>query len=201
ARPTVAFATQPGPKVPWPALKPSRSTASPWTITSGATGPVVAWTPARFASGRHIARTAARTTGKTSGGQPAISALIATTRSVARPSRGGTMPTSASGRAPLFARKASRRAFVGTTIGRPSPQPRSASARLTSSGSSDASVKPSISSSTVAPPTLLPTRIRITIAASARPLATGRRTDEMQVARYIVYGAGGIGASLGAQLQ
>ena len=45
ARPIVAFERKPGPKHPEPACTPSCRAIGPWTIRSGATGCVVAWTP------------------------------------------------------------------------------------------------------------------------------------------------------------
>src|SRR5690349_19366738 len=89
ARPTVALARLPGPNAPVPALNPHCSTTSPDTITSGATGWVVALTPRRFTSGCASARIALSTTGNTAGGQPASTAFTATTRRVTTPDRGG----------------------------------------------------------------------------------------------------------------
>src|SRR4051812_41098393 len=105
-----------------PALKPSSSTASPCTITMAATGWVVACTPRRLTSGRRRARTAATTTGKTGGGQPAMTALTATVRAVATPKRGATVPSTSSGLPPWAPSMASTRPGVGATTGRPSPQ-------------------------------------------------------------------------------
>src|SRR5205823_4793137 len=115
ARPTVALARQPGPNVPTPALNPSSSTARPWTMTSGATGWVVACTPARLTSGRPSARTAVTTTGVTSGAQPASTAFTAIVRRDATPNRGGRTATGSSASPAVAASAASMRASVAGT--------------------------------------------------------------------------------------
>ena len=61
------------------------------------TGWVVAFTPRRFASGRDRARAAVSTTGNTSGGHPASTALTATTRRVRRRSVGPGWRSTSSG--------------------------------------------------------------------------------------------------------
>src|SRR5215813_1137226 len=77
ARPIVALARKPGPKQPLPACTPSSAAIGPWTITSGATECVVAWTPYRLNDGSSIASTAATISGNAAGSQPAITALTA----------------------------------------------------------------------------------------------------------------------------
>src|SRR5690349_20041690 len=89
ARPMVALARQPGPNTPAPELMSSLARIGPFTITSGATASVVPETPSRQKRSSHIASTTATTTGRYSGRQPAITALIATFWTVARPNRGG----------------------------------------------------------------------------------------------------------------
>ena len=77
ARPMVALARQPGPKTPAPELMSSAARIGPFTITRGATASVVPETPRRQKRSSHIASTAASTTGRYAGRQPAITALIA----------------------------------------------------------------------------------------------------------------------------
>ncbi len=84
--------------------------------------PVVEW---QFPNSSRWARTAATTTGKYSGRQPAITALIAACSAVTVTSRVGTVPRTASGARPAVARKASTFSGVAGTTGRPSVQPRS----------------------------------------------------------------------------
>jgi hypothetical protein len=83
ARATVALARNPGPKTPPVQLKPRRARIGPLTMISGA-GPLVLCQPAPLppARSRMSASHAARTTGKYSGRQPAIAALIAATSTV-----------------------------------------------------------------------------------------------------------------------
>ena len=85
---------------------------------------VVADTPWRSKPSSHIASTPATTTGRYSGRQPAITALIAIFSTVARPKLGGTSATSASAARPLAATAAATRSRVGGTTGRPSVTPR-----------------------------------------------------------------------------
>ena len=87
ARPIAALACQPGPSAPQPALMPSRRRRGPLTIRSGATFSSVVCTPRRLKAGSSIASTAASTTGKYSGRQPAITALAATFSTVATPAQ------------------------------------------------------------------------------------------------------------------
>src|SRR6267143_5325670 len=96
----------------------------PLTMTSGVTASVVPDTPTRAKSGSQIASTAASTTGRYSGRQPAITALTATRSTVARPLAGATSPISSSPRRPLAATAARTRSTLGGTTGRPSVTPR-----------------------------------------------------------------------------
>ena len=74
-----------GPERAVPTLKRTLAT-SPDTMTIGATGCVVAFTPRRLISGCASARIAVSTTGN-AGGHPASTALTATTRRVTMPAR------------------------------------------------------------------------------------------------------------------
>ena len=85
ARPIVALARQPEPKTPAPQLSSSLPRTGPFTTTSGAGALVVAETPCRSKASSHTASTAATTTGRYSGRQPAITALTAIFSTVARP--------------------------------------------------------------------------------------------------------------------
>src|SRR2546429_2314499 len=124
ARPIVALARHPEPKTPAPQLMSSAIRIGPPTITSGDGAFVVADTPWRSNASSHTASTAAITTGRYSGRQPAITALTATFSTVARPWLGGTSPTSSSGPRPDAAIARATRARVGGTTGRPSVTPR-----------------------------------------------------------------------------
>src|SRR5690242_437519 len=123
ARPMVALARQPGPNTPAPELMSSLTRIGPFTITSGATASVVPETPSRQKRSSHIASTAATTTGRYSGRQPAITALTATFWTVARPNRGGTSAITSSGERPTAAIAAITRPAVGGTTGSPSVTP------------------------------------------------------------------------------
>src|SRR3990172_5665494 len=124
ARPIVALARKPGPKQPEPACTPSRAATGPWTMTSGATGCVVACTPYRLNAGSSMAWTAATSTGKAAGSQRAITALTASFSSVAGRQSGGSAPSARSGGAPPSI--APTRAAVGGMIGRGGGRPRPA---------------------------------------------------------------------------
>ena len=110
ARPTVALARFPGPNAPTPDANRAVVAISPCTSTIGATGCVVAFTPRRFISGRASARIAVSTTGNVSGGQPASTALIATTRRVTIPARGSRVASTSSGSPVACSSMASTRA-------------------------------------------------------------------------------------------
>src|SRR5437762_14312294 len=85
ARPIVAFARQPDPNTPAAQFTSSVVLIGPLTITSGAGALVVADTPCRSNDSSQTASTAAMTTGRYSGRQPAMTALIAIFSTVARP--------------------------------------------------------------------------------------------------------------------
>src|SRR5262245_10705608 len=95
ARPMVALAVQPGPRAPQPALTPSCRAAGPLTMRSGATLSSVVCTPRRLNAGSRMACTAASTTGKCSGRQPAITALAAIFSTLATPPSGSISPRTA----------------------------------------------------------------------------------------------------------
>ena len=80
-------------------------------------------------------RSAARTSGKYSGKQPAITALAAIFSTVATPFNGGMTPTGASAFMPLAANIFSTAANVGGKTGKPSVQPRSKKQPNISAGS------------------------------------------------------------------
>ena len=71
------------------------------------------------------ASTAARITGRYSGLEPAITALIATFSTVQGARSGGTTATTSSGARRVPSSIASTRTSLGGTTGRPSVQPRS----------------------------------------------------------------------------
>ena len=85
ARPIEAFAGKAGPKQPLPEWMPSSLAIGPLTTIVSATGCVVAFSPATLCASSRIACTAASTTGKTRGSQPAIAALAATPSTVTSP--------------------------------------------------------------------------------------------------------------------
>src|SRR6185369_12909880 len=88
ARPIAAFARLPGPSTLPSTFMPSSATMGPLTITIGHADPVVVATPIRLNSGAASALTAAPTTGRYAGRQPAITALIAMSRQVAASNAG-----------------------------------------------------------------------------------------------------------------
>ena len=81
----MALARWPGPNTPKEQLTPIRSRIGPCTTTSGPEKWVDVETPWRLNAGSHAASTAASTTGRYSGRQPAITALVATLTTVERP--------------------------------------------------------------------------------------------------------------------
>ncbi len=85
ARPMVALARCPGPNTPNEQLSAIRSRIGPCTTINGAEKWVDVATPCRLKAGSVTAWTAASTTGRYSGRQPAITALTATFSTVARP--------------------------------------------------------------------------------------------------------------------
>ena len=75
-------------RLPWPRALPALfiptwSASGPETTTSGPEGWVVDTSPRRANWGSQAASTAASTIGKTAGGQPAMTALMATFSTVA----------------------------------------------------------------------------------------------------------------------
>ena len=91
-------------------------------------------------AGSSIASTAASTTGKYSGRQPAMTAFAAVFSTVASPRRGSTSPSTSDGARVVNAHMASTRASVGGMIGRPSVQPRASNSTLASSTGSIARI-------------------------------------------------------------
>src|SRR6266545_6088955 len=128
ARPIVALARQPGPNRPAAQLMSSALRAGPLTMKSGEWKLVVAETPWRSKASSHMASTPAITTGRYSGRQPAMTALMAIFSTVARPKFGGTSAISSPRSRPAAAIRTSARCRDGGTTGRPSVTPRSKSA-------------------------------------------------------------------------
>ena len=85
ARPIVALARQPEPNTPVAQLMSSCCRTGPLTMNNGVAVCVVPCTPCRLTCSAHIACTPATTTGRYSGLQPAITALMAIFSSVAAP--------------------------------------------------------------------------------------------------------------------
>ena len=88
ARPMDALALYPGPKQPLSSFIPSYPAKGPLAMMIRAAPPVVTDTPATLNSSASTASTAATTTGKYSGRQPAMTELIATFSRVTRAFRG-----------------------------------------------------------------------------------------------------------------
>ena len=136
ARPIVAFARLPGPSALWRAFMPISAAIGPLTIAHSAAPPVLVSTVWRLNASSNIASSAATTTGKYSGRQPAMTALIAACSSVTPRPRAGRKPISVSGSsASTTSSSACTRSGVGATIGSPSVQPRSKNSSWTSSSS------------------------------------------------------------------
>src|SRR5229473_3546140 len=125
ARPMVAFARQPPPNRLPPELISSSSAIGPLTMSSGVVVLVAVWMPCSWQAGSSRASIAVSTTGKYSGRQPAMTALIAIFSIVALRQRGGIGPTTASAGRPAAATMRATFAAVGVTTGSPSVQPRS----------------------------------------------------------------------------
>ena len=123
ARPIVALARYPGPKQPESPLMPSCSAMGPLTITTGAAPPVVAWHPARLNGVCKAALTQATTTGKYSGRQPAITALIATFSMVTSELEGWATPRDSDGSSPQGPSIRRTASSVAGTTGIPSVHP------------------------------------------------------------------------------
>src|SRR5205823_1244507 len=104
-----------------PALfMPTSSASGPLTMRTGPAGCVVETRPSSANAGSQAASTAASTIGKTAGGQPAITALIATFSTVAGPSYGGTSATRSWVARLVASSISTTRVGVGGTKGRPS---------------------------------------------------------------------------------
>ena len=102
---------------------PSRSAMGPLTITTGAAPPVVAWHPARLNGVCRAAFTQATTTGKYSGRQPAITALMATFSMVTSELEGCAMPRDSDGSSPQGPSMRCTASSVAGTTGIPSVHP------------------------------------------------------------------------------
>ena len=123
ARATVALARKPGPKTPPVELKPSSWRIGPLTTISGA-GPLVLCQPPPVAERSRISAShTASTTGKCSGRQPAMAALMAASSTVHSRFRWSMRPmTSRRSRAVRARNRSSSGSDTGTT-GKPSVQP------------------------------------------------------------------------------
>src|SRR3984893_12188918 len=132
----VALARTPGPKRLPPPCRPIASRTGPLTITMSAAPPVLVAGPWSVNSGSPMASSAAPTTGKYSGRQPAMTALIAACHAVTARSRTGSWSSTASGPHGPPASIRSTSAAVGGTTGRPSVQPWAKQASTACQGSS-----------------------------------------------------------------
>ena len=131
----VALARLPGPRALCRVLKPSSVVSGPLTTTQSAAPPVEVTAALALKRGSRRHSTAASTTGKYSGLQPAITALIAVCSAVTVRCRAGTLPSTSSGAMSPAASMASTRSGVGGTIGRPSVHPFSKNSSTTSDSS------------------------------------------------------------------
>src|SRR5512146_1470557 len=123
ARGTVALGRKPGPNAPPLVLKPSSCLTGPLTTMSGE-GPLVDWKPPpRAARSRISASKAASTTGKYSGLQPAIAALIAAVLTLTSLPTCSSDPMISPGSLPVVARNSSSSCAETGTRGSPSDQP------------------------------------------------------------------------------
>ena len=123
ARPMTALARAPPPRALSVALRPMARRTGPLTMTSGALPPVLAALPCSRYAGSHMASTAAATTGRSSGRQPAITAFTATFSAVMTRPRTGSTPRIDSGSSSASSRLRRTSSGVGGTIGSPSVQP------------------------------------------------------------------------------
>ena len=121
-RATVAFGRNPGPKTPPPALKPSSPRTGPFSTISGAGPLVLCQPPPRAARSSMSASKAARTTGKYSGWQPAMAALIAASSTVQSRPVASSEPMISCGPRPVWARNRSSSGCETGTSGSPSDQ-------------------------------------------------------------------------------
>ena len=125
ARPMVELARLPWPSELSPLFMPMRPPTGPFTTSTGPTLMVVASTPCMLNSSVQAASSAAITTGRCSGMQPAITALTATFSTEHSTRLGGTTATRSDGSRVVPSSMRSTLASVGGTTGRPSDQPRS----------------------------------------------------------------------------
>ena len=116
-----------------PLFMPMRPATGPLTTIIGPEKYVVASRPCMLNSSVQAASTAASTTGRYSGRQPAMTALTATFSTVHSTRSGGTTVTTSSGSRVVPSSIRSTRASVGGTTGSPSVQPRSKRASNSSS--------------------------------------------------------------------
>ena len=123
ARATVAFARQPGPNTLPPLLNPSSCRAGPLTTKKGLDPVVLCQRPPNAMPSRFSASQAARTAGKCSGRQPAMTALIAASSTVHARPRWGMAPITSSGCRPAASMNSATALGLAGTTGRPSVQP------------------------------------------------------------------------------
>ena len=123
ARPMLAPAGRcgSGPRQPKPAFRRICFEIGPLTITTGNALPEAACNCSALVCGSRKASTAAISTGRYSGRPPAIASAIAQVSTVARPPRGGNLPSRCSRGSALPARIRSTRSRVAGHNGRPSP--------------------------------------------------------------------------------
>jgi hypothetical protein len=124
ALPMVALARHPWPSALAPQLISRLLRHGPLTTMTGATLPVVVCTPSRLKPGLSTPFTAAMTSGKYSGKQPAITAFAAIFSMAATPFNGGITPSAKSLSTLPAAIISSTAARVGGRTGKPSLQPR-----------------------------------------------------------------------------
>ncbi len=124
-----------------PPFMPIACVTGPFTTMTGPAGIVVASTPCTLNASVQAASTAASTTGRCSGRQPASTALTATFSTVQGTRSGGTIATTSSGARVVPASIASTRSSVGGTTGSPSVQPRAYAASTSSSRSASSTVR------------------------------------------------------------
>src|SRR5262245_47162740 len=117
ARPMVALLRKPGPKTPESQLTFRDFRIGPLSRSAGPTCPSVVCTPLRLKRASRIASTAAIITGRYSGTQPAITALIAIFSIEHGAHFGGIGPITSSGWREVAASILSTRSTVGGTIG------------------------------------------------------------------------------------
>ena len=129
----VALARLPWPSAFTPEFMPMARVIGPFTTITGPENQVVASRPCMLNVSVHAASTAAITTGRYSGRQPAITALMATFSNVHSTRLGGTIATRSSAARVVPVSMRSTRSGVGGTTGSPSVQPRSNIASASSS--------------------------------------------------------------------